>query len=73
MLESLQSNTLIFQQQRCMNLFTFWVINIIKKLISLWVKLAIKLDFLSFKNFFKLSKYDNTFTGDLENTEQSYM
>ena len=56
-----------------MNLFTFWVINIIKKLISLWVKLAIKLDFLSFKNFFKLSKYDNTFTGDLENTEQSYM
>ena len=29
--------------------------------------------FAHFKNFFKLWKYDNTFTGNLENTEQSYI
>ena len=29
--------------------------------------------FLIFFKFFKLSKYGDTFTGDLENTEQNYI
>ena len=40
--------------------------------INNFFKFVIALFFLSFL-FFKLWMYDNTFTGDLENTEQDYI
>ena len=46
-------------------ILVFWMLNFILFFFFTWIYI-----FLFLKHFLKLSKYDNTFTGDLEDTEQ---